>query len=244
MIKNSIWPRRLTLLAILLAARLMLLPSALDAKPCPSCHPMGIVVTTLLDDDMPGDSKCSLREAINNANAKSDTTDGDCAPGTGRDTIVFGVSGTIMLSSALPAIANVQGSDESLTINGSGQVITVDGADTYQVFVVNELATLSVNDLTIAHGNSNSYGGAIYHSGGTLTVTNSTFSGNRANGDGGGICFSPPYGGTLTVTNCKFYGNSAGSGGAIANLGEANISNTIISGNSAREGAASSTSVI
>ncbi len=45
-----------------------------------------------------GNGFCTLREAINNANAKSDTSGGDCAAGTGNDRIVFSVSGTITLS--------------------------------------------------------------------------------------------------------------------------------------------------
>ena len=65
-----------------------------------------------------GNGFCTLREAINNANAKSDTTGGDCAAGTGNDTIVFSVSGTIPLGSSLPAIQN------NLTIDGSGQTVT------------------------------------------------------------------------------------------------------------------------
>src|SRR5208282_2873347 len=63
-----------------------------------------------------GNGFCTLREAIHNANAESDTTGGDCARGgTGNDTIVFSVSGTIPLGSSLPAIQN------NLTIDGSGQ---------------------------------------------------------------------------------------------------------------------------
>ncbi|HXR36250.1 MAG TPA: CSLREA domain-containing protein, partial [Candidatus Binataceae bacterium] len=65
-----------------------------------------IIVNTLRDDSTSGDGLCSLREAINNANSKSDTSGGDCAPGTGTDTINFSVSGTISLGSALPAIQN------------------------------------------------------------------------------------------------------------------------------------------
>ena len=45
-----------------------------------------------------GNGFCTLREAINNANATSDTSGGDCAAGTGTDTINFSVSGTITLA--------------------------------------------------------------------------------------------------------------------------------------------------
>jgi hypothetical protein len=88
-----------------------------------------------------GNGFCTLREAIDNANSPgTDTTGGDCAAGTGTDTINFSVSGTITLGSTLPAIAN--SSPNSLTIDGSGQTITIDGANSYQVFGVNSGATL------------------------------------------------------------------------------------------------------
>src|SRR5258708_6400575 len=63
-----------------------------------------ITVNTLSDASTSGDGLCSLREAINNAKSASDTADGDCAAGTGTDTIDFSVSGSISLNRTLPAI--------------------------------------------------------------------------------------------------------------------------------------------
>ncbi|MFZ0889493.1 MAG: PQQ-binding-like beta-propeller repeat protein [Candidatus Binataceae bacterium] len=193
-----------------------------------------ITVNTLKDETTSGDGLCSLREAINNANAKADTTGGTCAAGTGTDTIKFGVSGTITLvGSGLPPIQN------TLTIDGTGQAITVDGANSFQVAVVNAGATLNVSDLTIAHGSARfgRLGGGIANSG-TLTVTNSTFSGNRTLGGGGGGIGN---GGTLTVTNSTFSGNIGmqnldngdGNGGGIANGGTLTVTNSTFSGNRA-----------
>jgi CSLREA domain-containing protein len=65
-----------------------------------------IIVNTLTDESAPGDGKCSLREAITNANSLADTTGGDCAAGTGTDSINFSVSGTITLVGGLPPSAN------------------------------------------------------------------------------------------------------------------------------------------
>ena len=57
-----------------------------------------ITVNNLTDPaSTTGNGFCTLREAIDNANAASDTTGGDCATGTGNDTIGFSVSGTITL---------------------------------------------------------------------------------------------------------------------------------------------------
>ena len=130
-----------------------------------------------------GNGFCTLREAIDNANSPgTDTTGGDCAVGTGDDIIVFSVSGTITLRSATPAIANT--SPGSLTIDGSGQTVTISGANSFQIFNVNSGATLNLRNLTIANGSA-ADGGGINNSG-TVTVTNSTFSGNSAAGDSGG----------------------------------------------------------
>jgi CSLREA domain-containing protein len=94
----------------------------LVARPRLSAATGTIIVNTLSDESTPGDALCSLREAINNANAKADTTMNDCTAGTGTDTIVFSVSGTIKLTvaSALPAVMN------TVVIDGSGQTIAID----------------------------------------------------------------------------------------------------------------------
>ena len=145
------------------------------------------------------------------------------------DTINFSVSGTITLASSLPAIAI------SLTIDGSGQAITVDGATSFQILSVNSGATLNLRNLTIAHGFSSGDGGGVANEG-TLTVTNCTFSNNSTgiNGDGGGIDNA----GTLTVTNSTFYDNSAGEdGGGIYNgVGTLTVANSTFSDNSAGDG--------
>jgi hypothetical protein len=173
----------------------------------------GPIIVNTTDD--PGTSaECSLRGAIENANSKStNPTDSNCAAGTG--TINFSLSGTITLGNTLPAIQN------KLTIDGSGQTITVDGANSHQVLSVNPAATLTLNNLTIENGSSAS-GGGIYNAGGTLTVTNSTFSDNT----GGGISS----GGTLTVTNSTFSGNT---GGGISSVGTLTVTDSTFSGNSA-----------
>ncbi|MGD0075802.1 MAG: choice-of-anchor Q domain-containing protein, partial [Candidatus Binataceae bacterium] len=185
-----------------------------------------ITVNTLSDSSPSGDHLCSLREAINNANSKSDTTGGDCAAGTGNDTINFSVSGAITLGSSLPGIANASGG--SLTIDGNGQTVTVSGANSYRVLVVNSGARLNLDDLTITQGSA-SYAGGI-HNVGTLTITNSTVSGNSAS-YGGGIDNA----GTLTVTDSTFSGNSASVsyGGAIDNGGTLTVTNSTFSGNNA-----------
>jgi CSLREA domain-containing protein len=195
-------------------------------------HAAGIVVNSLLDTTTGSDGKCTLREAITNANADSDTTGGDCAAGSGADTITFNESGTITLGSTLPDIVDAAG----LTMDGTGQTVSISGGNLVRVLIVYAVdASLTLNNLTIANGYSGN-GGGIQNSG-TLTITNSTLSGNRA-GNGGGIFNN---GGTLTVTNSTFSGNSAGvdyggMGGGIVSHGTLTITNSTFSGNSAGAG--------
>jgi len=92
--------------------------------------------------------------------------------GTSTDTINFSVSGTIALvGSTLPTILN------TLTIDGTGQSITVDGSNSgspAEILYVNSGATINVNDLTIANGGAVYFGVVVYnYSGATVTVSNS-----------------------------------------------------------------------
>ncbi len=194
----------------------------------------------------------SLRDAITNANA---------AP-TAVNTINFTVSGTITLGSLLPEIVNT--SPGSLTIDGSGRAITVDGASMFEIFMVNSGATLNLRFLTLAHGlalsneQGDGDGGAVFNDGGTLTVTNCTFLDNRAIGsdvEGSGFG-APGQGGAisnfgqLTVTDSTFTGNQAiggagvspgvsgggGEGGAIYNDGAMTVMGSTFSANMANGG--------
>jgi CSLREA domain-containing protein len=189
-----------------------------------------------------GNRNCTLREAINAANANAPVA----------NTIKFSRSGTITLGATLPTIT------DDLTINGSGQAIIVSGNDTVRVLVVQNSKSLTLKNLTIAHGKCASCdGGGIYNDGGTVNVFNSTFSDNAALGAGGGAgifsnggtvnvtksIFSGntatydgggiyPYGATLNVTQSTFSGNTVGrSGGGIHAYGTLNVIASTFSGN-------------
>src|SRR5256884_6220251 len=87
------------------------------------------------------------------------------------DVITFACSGDLKLSSTL----SING---SMTLSGSGQSVTLDGGDSFQVLDVNS-ASFTLNALTIAHGSTQS-GGGLSSNGGTLSISNSTFAYNHA----------------------------------------------------------------
>jgi predicted outer membrane repeat protein len=185
----------------------------------------GYVVFNLNDS-----GKGSLRQAILDANAS-----------TGADTITFNISGTILLSSTLPAISDAAG----LTIDGTGRSITLSGNNALRVLSVNSGAGLALRNLSVTGGNVsgfNSEGGGIYSSG-TLEVSNCTFSGNHAGvfANGGAISNH----GTLSVTDSTLSGNTAienGRGGGIYNVSTLSVTGSTFSGNSGQLGGGISSS--
>jgi CSLREA domain-containing protein len=189
-----------------------------------------IVVNSTEDNAAVHDGQCTLREAMTNANQDSDTTGGDCAAGSGADTITFSVSGTILLGSTLPPITSTDG----LTILSPSKAVIISGNNGVQVFKVNSGAALALEGLTITNGNNNDCGLPSFRCGGGLfnegvtTITNSVFSDNIAANNGG-----IENEGILIVTNSTFSGNSAGGAGGIANngFGMLTITNTTFSGN-------------
>ena len=216
---------------------------ALDDRTMPSTF----TVTNLLDAGTD-----SLRAAITAANANP-----------GADTIDFGVTGSIGLTSGQLDIT------DSLTINGPGAgALTVNGNHASRVFSVSGGTTVSIAGLMMTDGVANgsspvlaSNGGAILNYG-NLTLLNDVLSNNQAVGDpsitvfgkiggawGGGLANVGTA--TLAVSRCAFLsnlalgadgssGNGAGNshGGAIANFesARAGIADSLFANNVSRAG--------
>jgi hypothetical protein len=148
------------------------------------------------------------------------------------DPAVFGTPQTITLGSTLTIATNV-------TIAGPGQsLLTLDGADKYQVLSIPGGVTAAISGLTIARGNAVNGGGISNF--GTLAVTNSTLGDNvaygSASGGGGGFGGSIFNAGTLAVSNSTLNHNSAsgtgtGIGGGIYNTGMLTINDSTVSDN-------------
>src|SRR5438477_7621855 len=167
-----------------------------------------------------GDPGCSLRDAIQTANAHP-----------GPDGIVFELppGSVINLTTALPDIA------DSVNINGPGaDKLTVqrNASAQFRIFNVTTTGTVNFSGLTIAHGAtpSDGNGGGIQNvNGGTVNVTKCVFSGNAASSLGGGIASQ----GTLTVSDSTLTDNLASGGGGIYHgSGTATVTNSTLSGNS------------
>jgi hypothetical protein len=183
--------------------------------------------------DLGGAGVCALRDAI--TAATTDTAVNGCPAGSGADTIVFDVSGTITLGSPL-----LDQDPTALTIDGTGRSIILDGHQAAQAFILNT-ATLNLKYLTIANGFATNGGGGaifIFGVGSAVSVLNSTFS-NNVSGCGGAI--ESEGASSLTIANSTFYGNGAttqgcgsasGYGGALLATDTAvTIVNSTFSGN-------------
>jgi len=209
--------RKIKIFPVLLS---LLLGSAL--LPSPVFADSSITVATTANTINSADNFCSLPEAITNANDDAQTID-DCVGGSGNDTIQFSDilgTNTITLGATLPNISDTDG----LTIDGGGD-ITIDGNNTYRIFIVDASVPLTLANLTATKGKCGScLGGVVYTLSGTLTITNSTISNStQAIYNDSGI---------TAITNSTLSGNSSLFGGAIENSGTLNITNSIFSGNS------------
>jgi hypothetical protein len=151
----------------------------------------------------------------------------------GADTIEVTVTGTVFLSSSLPAIT------QSLTINGSGQTdFIVDGQNTVGIrpFEINGIdITANFNNLTVMRGNAIGNGGGIQVLGGaTLNIQNVTVGDNASELNGGGIHVA---GGSLNITNSEIVNNEVitpddgDGGGVLVQTSEFFMTGSTVSGN-------------
>jgi uncharacterized repeat protein (TIGR01451 family) len=198
-----------------------------------------------------GDGLCSLREAIENANANSAVfLHPDCESGfnNGLDQIILPAGAVFTLTDAaitaphgntgLPAISSliaIRGNNATIE---SGNVCTFDGvpsASEFRFFLV-QAGALSLEHLTLANGcadgtgsSSARDGGAVHvEQGGVLIVQNANLRNNRARRGGAVFSLGDDLFEASTLT-----GNSATFGGAVFAGGTLTLSNSTLSGNSA-----------
>ena len=193
-------------------------------------------------------NKCSLIEAINNANDTADGTapgpaNDDCAAGNpnGADIIALPSGGLFTVNEAVDYSYGYSATpviNSTITIQGAGSTITRSGSEHARFFTVvtegNNEGDLTVNDLTLTNGYNIYYsGGAIYAAGATLTITNSTISGNEAGIGGGGAAYDTD----LTISDSTVEDNQSYAGGGVYSFGGSlTMSDTTVSGNSVPNG--------
>src|SRR5829696_1904082 len=180
-----------------------LLVVALVALSLSATASAGTISVTTTFDQLDGSAPCSLREAVDTANA--DANSGGCidANPAAADTIKLG-GGDYNLQRAGVEDANASGDldvTESLTIAGAGadlSGIDGNGAITGDRVLHVTSGTLTISGLTVHDGLGTGAGGGIAAEGGAaLRLTNSTVSNNTANvGSGGGV-----WADTVTLTN-------------------------------------------
>src|SRR5829696_4539201 len=172
-----------------------LLVVALVALSLSATASAGTISVTTTFDQLDGSAPCSLREAVNTANA--DANSGGCidANPAAADTIKLG-GGDYNLQRAGVEDANASGDldvTESLTIAGAGadlSGIDGNGAITGDRVLQVTSGTLTISGLTVHDGSTTSSGGGIAaEAPAALKLTDSTVSGNEAVGfhSGGGI---------------------------------------------------------
>ncbi|MBS1795149.1 MAG: carboxypeptidase regulatory-like domain-containing protein [Acidobacteria bacterium] len=204
------------------------------------------------DGDLTCDATCTLRDAIDDANAS-----------TADDAIVFAPE-IAVVTLAGEIVINNRG---KLTITGRGaNLSTIDGGPGQNRIFFANAANLTLRHLTLTGGNGagatfTGNGGAIYAFGGAMTLDHVHVTGNTAvtGGPAGGIYFAGGFaatsnriidstfsnnasgtscggfysgGDTLVVVNSTFYGNSAQTGGAFCSDSSTTLRNVTIYGNS------------
>jgi len=190
---------------------LILLITLFPAGPFATTFPV-----TKTDDTNDGtcDADCSLREAIDAANANSGVDDVPVLAGT-----YFLTFGCLIV---LDDVSIVGAGEAKTIIDGSN---ASDCVFSMQGFPV---STVEISEVTIQDGYYY-FGGGILNTG-DLNITNSTVSGNTAIIAGGGVYNT----GNLTLTNSTVSGNTAFLGGGVQNYnGTVILVNSTVSGNTA-----------
>ena len=120
-----------------------------------------IVVTADTPPEISNDQRCSLIEAIINANTDAGTHS-DCAAGNGADVIVLPASSTQLLTVADNSIYGPTGLPvitSTITIEGNGSTIVRDtGVISFRILAVAKGAELRLHKTNISGGDSQRYG--------------------------------------------------------------------------------------
>ena len=256
------------------------LASALTLASATAASATTTIVVTTTADTTADDGVCSLREAVVAANTDtaSGAAEGECPAGSGADTIELADAtylldvGPLSITADLTIDGDPDGNDVDAIIDGGGnlQMIHNEAVTTFESLTLTNGygtdvgaiyngpdGTLAVVESTVADSFGFMDAGGIDNDG-ALTIADSVISGNESFfGDGGGINNAGTLsiaGSTITdndgelwggglyssgdadITDSTISGNRAGIGGGIAGFGTATISRSTISDNEASSG--------
>ena len=152
------------------------------------------------------DSGCTLPQAITSANEDQTPAGTECEAGDGDDTVAL--SANIDLNLDVPVVQT------KIRVEGGGY--TIDGADTYHIFLVSgNSSDLTVNNITLRNGKATNRtgqsGGAVaVMDNGKATITRSRITASAAVNTGGAIAVSN---GRLNISNSTLDNNNGGTTG-------------------------------
>ena len=180
----------------------------------------------LCEIDTPPSDLCTLRAAIQEANASA-----------GIDEII--VPGGVFTMNRVGSDDTAFAGDLDITddVIIRGNVVTptiINGGGIDRVFHITGSVSVTISSVTVRNGNTVDNGGGFLNNGGVLTVISSTIRSNRASNNGGGI-FN---GGALKLVNSTVSTNTAvfNGGGIMHSGGAMTVTNSTLSGNSAADG--------
>lgn len=194
----------------------------------PAVHAAAFIPTTLADSaDGECDNQCSLREAIQAANA----TDGP-------DFILLN-AGTYTLSVAgagedLGASGDLDIRDDVIIVGRDAINTVIDGANLDRVFDVEAGSKLELVGLTVRNGRTVSGPGGGIRVLGELALTRGVVAGSHAQSDSGGGIQGQGTGSKVTLVQSTVWGNTASvNGGGLSIEGTVEMVNSTLSGNTA-----------
>lgn len=191
-----------------------------------------------------GNGKCSLHEAIRNAESDSDTSGGDCVTGSGNDVIELAAGSTYTISTAIADVAGTVnvGLPEvrsNITINGNGAIIQRDPAlfnttpcsgsgSKFRILKVGNDGNLTINGATLQNGCLTNQAGGAIHNHGVLVLNRVNILNNEAQ-SAGGIQNDR----TLTMNRSTLANNVAamGAAGGLTNSGTIQVVESTINNN-------------
>ena len=219
---------RQTFILIFITLTFILLGVA--CSPTPICEPVYLVTKTAdTNDGVCSAADCSLREAVDNANA--------CP---GAQTINLPAGHYPLTIAGADEDANATGDldiTDDLTIVGAGAP-SIGGEDQDRIFEVFNPATVELELMILINGRAQLGGAVRNHS--ELSISSGSIHDNIAVVPPGGVGASSGGGifneaGTLTLIGTQIFGNSADEGGGIHNFATATLfaEDVLIQGNTA-----------